>query len=193
MHLHSVADAVARVKRNGTDIFHTQVTRAAYKGAISKGWHFSFEDEIPRPPLVATAPPPPPSSARAVVSSYFRPISSLLTCACCGDNLLGDILACTNCNHNVHALCTQCGHCFKCVCRVCNQPPCSDMRACKTCKHLVHTTCRHVHCTSPSVWRWYAKHAHPGHGSTHRPPRRRGVGSNPHGKPAAHGCNMPMG
>ena len=86
-------------------------------------------------------PPPPPSSAPAAVSSFFRPISSLPTCACCGDKLLEDILTCTNCNHKVYTLCTQRGHCFKCVCHVCNQPPCSDMRACKTCKHLVHTTC----------------------------------------------------
>ena len=142
MHLDSVADAVAHVKRNGTDIFHTQVTRAANKGATRKGWQFSFEHEIPHSPLVATAPPPPPrSSAPAAVSSFFRPISSLPTCACCGDKLLGDILTCTNCNRKVHALCTQRDHCFKCACPVCNQPPCSAMRACKTCKHLVHTTC----------------------------------------------------
>ena len=102
MHVDSVADAVAHVKRNGTDIFHTQVTRAANKGANGKGWQFSFEDEIPHPPLVATAPP---SSAPAAVSSSFRPISSLPTCACCGDKLLRDILTCTNCNHKVHALC----------------------------------------------------------------------------------------
>ena len=138
MHLGSVADAVGHVKHNGTDIFHTQVTRAANKGGTSKGWRFSFEGEIPHPPLVANAPP---SSAPAVVSSFFRPISSLPTCACCGDKLLGDIVTCTNCHHKVHVLCTQHGHSFKCVCRLCNQPPGLDMRACKTCKHLVHTTC----------------------------------------------------
>ena len=38
VHLGAVADAVAHVKRNGTDIFHTQVTRAANKGGTSKGW-----------------------------------------------------------------------------------------------------------------------------------------------------------
>ena len=59
VHPDSVADAVAHVKRNSTDIFHTQVTRAANKGAISKEWQFSFEDEIPHPPLVATPPPLP--------------------------------------------------------------------------------------------------------------------------------------
>ena len=85
VHLDSVANAVAHVKRNGTDIFHTQVTRAANKGATSKGWEFSFEDEIPHPPLVATAPP---SSVLAAVSSFFRPTSSLPKCACCGDKLL---------------------------------------------------------------------------------------------------------
>ena len=138
MHLGSVADVVAHVKRNGADIFHTQVTRTAKKGGTSKGWQFSFEDEIPHPPLVAN---PPPISAAAVVSSFVRPISSLPTCACCGDKLLGDIVTCTNCHHKVHVLCTQHGHCFKCVCRVCNRPPGSDMRPCKTCKHLVHTTC----------------------------------------------------
>ena len=37
VHLGSVADAVAHVKRDGTDIFHTQVTRAANKGGTSKG------------------------------------------------------------------------------------------------------------------------------------------------------------
>ena len=57
MHVDSVADAVAHVKRNGTDIFHTQVTRAANKGATSKEWQFSFEVGIPHAPLVATAPP----------------------------------------------------------------------------------------------------------------------------------------
>ena len=55
VHLGAVADAVAHVKRNGTDIFHTQVTRAANKGGTSKGWLLSFEDEIPHPPLVANA------------------------------------------------------------------------------------------------------------------------------------------
>ena len=116
----------------------SQVTRAANKGGTSKGWQFSFEDEIPHPPLVANAPP---SSAPAVVSSFFHPISSLPTCACCGDKLLGDIVTCTDCHHKVHVLCSQHGHCFKCACRVCNQPPGPDMRACKTCKHLVHATC----------------------------------------------------
>ena len=71
----------------------------------------------------------------------FCPITFLPISACRDDKLLGDIISCTNCNHKVHALCTQHGHCFKCVCRVCNQPPGSDMRACNTCKHLVHTTC----------------------------------------------------
>ena len=65
-----------------------------------------------------------------------------------------------------------------------------------TCGHAKHasTWCiPHVQCTSPSVWRSYAKYAHPGHGSTHRLPRGRSVGSEPNGKPVAHGCNMPMG
>ena len=184
VHLESVADAVAHVKRTGTDIFHTHVTRAAQKGGTSKGWQLSFKDEIPHPPLVANAPP---SSAPAVVSSFFRPISSVPTCACCGDKLLRDIVACTNCHHKVHVLCTQHGHCFKCVCRVCNQPPCGHA------KHASTWCIPHVQCTSPSVWRSYAKYAHPGHGSTHRLPRRRGVGSDLNGKLVAHGCNMPMG
>ena len=138
VHLGSVADAVAHLKLNGTDIFHAQVTRAANKGGTSKGWQFSFEEQIRHPPLFANAPP---SSAPAVVFSLFHPTSSLPTCACCGDKLLGDIVTCTDCHHKVHVLCTQHGHCFKCACRVCNQPPGPDMRACKTCKHLVHTTC----------------------------------------------------
>ena len=151
VHLGSVADAVAHVKRNGTDIFHTQVTRASNKGGTSKGWQFSFEDEIPHPPLVANAPP---SSAPAVVSSFFHPTSSLPTCACCGDKLLGDIVTCTDCHHKVHVLCTQHGHCFKCACRVCNHPPGLDMRACKTCKYLVHTTCAvHIPFRVEVVWK----------------------------------------
>ena len=110
MHLYSVANAVAHVKRNGTDIFHTQVTRAANTGATIKGWHFSFEDEIPHSPLVANAPPEQCTSGGVL---FLPP-----TCACFGDKLLGDILTCMNCNHKVHALCTQRGHYFKCVCRV---------------------------------------------------------------------------
>ena len=158
MHLDSVADAVAHVKRNGTDIFHTQVTRAANKGATSKGWQFSFEDEIPHPPLVATPPPP-------LSGSVLLPPPYLFS----GDKLLGDILTCTNCNHNVHALCTQRGHCFKCICRVCNQPP-STFRGEVVCKA----------CTP-------RPREHP------PPAKKESVRSNPHGKPAAHGCNMPMG
>ena len=38
VHLDSVADAVAHVKRSGTEIFHMQVTCAANKGATIKGW-----------------------------------------------------------------------------------------------------------------------------------------------------------
>mmetsp|Transcript_56597 Transcript_56597/g.93083 ORF Transcript_56597/g.93083 Transcript_56597/m.93083 type:complete len:290 (+) Transcript_56597:242-1111(+) len=75
------------------------------------------------------------------MSSFFCPTSALPACACCGNKLHGDVTTCTNCKHKVHALCTQGGHCFKCVCRVCNEPPSGDMRACKTCMHRVHTTC----------------------------------------------------
>ena len=188
VHLDSVADAVAHVKRNGTDIFHTQVTRAAKKGGSSKGWPFSFEDEIPHPLLVANAPP---SSAPAVGSSFFRPISSVPTCACCGDKLLGDIVTCTNCHHKVHVLCTQHGHCFKCVCRVFNQPPGPDMRAFKTCKHLVPTTCAvHVSFRVEVVCKVCTPRPR-----EHPPPAKkdRRQFSDENGKPVAQGCNMPMG
>ena len=59
MHLNSVADAVTHLKTHSTDIFHTQVTRAASKGGTSKGWDFSFEDPQadPRPTSKASAPP----------------------------------------------------------------------------------------------------------------------------------------
>ena len=139
VHLNSVADAVTHLKTHSTDIFHTQVTRAASKGRTAKGWEFSFEEPQadPRPTSAASAPHSSPTS----MSSFFCPTSALPACACCGNKLHGDVTTCTNCKHKVHALCTQGGHCFKCVCRVCNKSPSGDMRACKTCMHCVHTTC----------------------------------------------------
>ena len=139
VHLNSVADAVTHLKTHSTDIFHTQVTRAASKGGTAKGWEFSFEDPQadPRPTSAASAPRRSPTS----MSSFFCPTSALPACACCGDKPDRDVTTCTNCKHKVHALCTQGGRCFKCVCRVCNEPPGGDMRACKTCVHRVHTTC----------------------------------------------------
>ena len=147
VHLNSAADAVTHLKTNGTDIFHTHVTRAAKKGGTAKGWEFSFDDSRPEP-----LPSPAASALRnspALMSSFFSPTSALPTCACCGDKLHGDITTCTNCMRKVHALCTQGG-----VCAMNLQGG--------TCGHARHacTECiPHMQCTWPLMWKWCARHA----------------------------------
>ena len=139
VHVNSVVDAVTHMKNQNTDIFHTQVTRAASKGGMAKGWEFSFEDPQadPRPSSGASA----PRNSRASMSSFFRPTFALPAFACCGNKLHRDVTTSTSCKHEVHALCTQGDHCFKSVCCVCYEPPNGDIRSCKTCMHHLHTTC----------------------------------------------------
>ena len=139
MHLNSAAAAVTHLKTNGTDIFHTLDTQAANKGGTAKGWEFSFDDPQPDP-----LPSPAASASHgspASMPSFFSPKSTLPTCAYYGDKLHRDITTCSNCTCKVRALCTQGGHCFKCVCRVCHDPLKGGMRSCETCMHRVYTTC----------------------------------------------------
>ena len=144
VHLDSVADVVAHVKCNRTDIFHTQVTRAANKGATNKGWQFSFEDEIPHPPLVAIAPLRalhqrrcPPSSALSLLSPHVPAVAGISSLA---RIVITRLMPCTHSAviaYNVYAVCAinhlalTCGHA----------------------KHAGIWRIPHVQCMSPSMWR----------------------------------------
>ena len=190
VHLASVADAVAHVKRNGTEISFTRTS----PGRQTKG--VPARDGSSLLKMRSHIHPLSPMPLRAVHQRWSLPSSTL--------SLLSPHVPAVATNYSgisspARIVITRFISCARSTVIALNaHAVCAINHTGLTCGHAKHasTWCiRHVQCTSPSVWRSYAKYAHrgPGHGSTHRLPRGRSVGSEPNGQPVAHGCNMPMG